>query len=307
VVKKRLIAKPIGSYFSSWQTYSTGSERFALMEGSNSYAAHAGAYISPYGIFWIKIKSVLSSGNLLIENFTEKVKTQIPKTEAIIEQDLVYPGLRGADIQRWKAIPQIYVLITHPASQIPYPEEEMKEKWPRTYSYLVNFKSILLQRSLYKHFHQKTSNPFYGQRLFGNYTFSLYKVVWKRMADDIVSAVVSQHKTQFGYKVVIPLETVSFFATDSESEAHYLCAIINSKPVRDFIKSFSSAGRGFGTPSVMEHIAIPKFDPQNPLHQKLAEISKKCHKLKEENKEKEIKALEKENDELVKKLFGIES
>ena len=55
----------------------------------------------------------------------------------------------------------------------------------------------------------------------------------------------------------------------------------------------------------MSHVAIPKFGPKNPLHQELAEISKKCHQLKSDGKEKEIEKLEKENDELVKKLFGV--
>jgi hypothetical protein len=150
---------------------------------------------------------------------------------------------------------------------------------------------------------KKTS--FYAVFGVAKYTMSKFKVVWKRMTTDLIAAVISQSKTPFGYKTIIPLETTALFATDNESEAHYLCAIINSKPVRDFIKSFSSAGRGFGTPSVMEHIGIPKFDPKNPLHQKLAEISKKCHQLKVEGKEKEIEKLEKENDELVRRLFNI--
>ena len=217
---------------------------------------------------------------------------------------MVYPAIRGSDIQRWKVSPKIEVLITHPASQVPYSEEEMKRRWPRTYSYLLNFKNILLERALYKHFHEKSSNPFYGQRLFGDYTFSNYKVVWKRMTNDLIAALATQHKIKAGYKTVIPLETVTFFATNNESEAHYLCAIVNSKPVRDFIKSFSSPGRGFGTPSVMEHVGIPKFNPKDPLHQKLAEISKKCHQLKKEGKEEEIKKLEKENDKIVEKLFS---
>jgi hypothetical protein len=34
-------------------------------------------------------------------------------------------------------------------------------------------------------------------------------------------------------------------------------------------------------------------------------ISKNCHKLKAEGREKEIKILEEDNDELVKTLFGI--
>jgi len=57
----------------------------------------------------------------------------------------------------------------------------------------------------------------------------------------------------------------------------------------------------------MEHVGIPKFDPQNPIHQKLAEVSKKCHQLKAEDNQKEIEKLEKENDDLVKKLFNINS
>ncbi|MCM8831360.1 MAG: hypothetical protein NC918_04140, partial [Candidatus Omnitrophica bacterium] len=146
---------------------------------------------------------------------------------------------------------------------------------------------------------------FYSQFNISEETFARYKVVWKRMTNDLIAAVISQFKTPFGFKNIIPFETTAFISTDNESEAHYLCAIINSNPVRDFIKSFSSAGRGFGTPSVMEHIGIPKFDPKNPLHLKLSEISKKCHQLKLEGKEKEIEKLEKENDELVKKLFKI--
>jgi hypothetical protein len=115
--------------------------------------------------------------------------------------------------------------------------------------------------------------------------------------------VIAPNKTPFGYKTVVLLDPSALISTDTESEAHYLCAIINSKPVREFIKSFSSAGRGFGTPSVMEHVGIPKFDPKNPLHQRLAEISKKCHQLKAQGNEKEIEKLEEENDKLVIQLF----
>jgi hypothetical protein len=180
-------------------------------------------------------------------------------------------------------------------------------EFPLTYSYLIHFKSDLLAREAYKKFHLKAKRPFYAQFNISRDTFMNYKVVWKRMSNDIFACVLSQIKTPFGFKVAIPLDTTSFFATNNESEAHYLCAIINSEPVRDFIKSFSSAGRGFGTPSVMEHVGIPKFDPKNELHQKLSEISKKCHQLNLEGEEKEIEKLERENDEVVRKLFGIQN
>jgi hypothetical protein len=303
--KKKYSAKPVGPDIGAWQTQIEEERSVLKIEGKNTYKAHRGTAIDPYGVFWLEVKQVKSDGTLLVKNLVERSRRDIPEQEAVIEKDLVYPGLRGQDIDRWQATYQINVLITHPGSQQPYSEEVMKRNWPRTFNYLTQFKNILVNRGVYKHFHEKSGNPFYGQRDFGTYTFSNFKVVWKRMSNDIFAALVSEIKTPYGYKKVIPLDTTSFFATDNESEAHYLCAIINSKPVRDFIKSFSSAGRGFGTPSVMEHVGIPKFNPKNSLHQKLAEISKKCHQLKAEGKEKEIAKLEKENDELVKQLFGI--
>jgi len=305
--KKKYTAKPIGSSIGAWQTYPTETGGLSEIEGKNSYKAVLGANPNPYGVFWLEIKQPLSDGNLIVCNLPEKGKLKIQKIETTLESDLIYPALRGADIERWGFSQKIYMLLVNDPNNpmSGYSKEIIKKNWPRIYSYLTTFKDILLQRALYKKFHEAAGNPFYSQYNIGNYTFSRYKVAWKRMTNDLIAAVTSQYKTPFGYKTIIPLDTTALIPTDNESEAHYLCAIINSNPVRDFIKSFSSAGRGFGTPSVMEHIGIPKFDPKNKLHQKLAEISKKCHQLKKESKEKEIEKLEKENDEVVKKLFQI--
>ncbi|MDD5732138.1 MAG: N-6 DNA methylase [Patescibacteria group bacterium] len=305
--KKRLMAKPIRTNVGAWQTIESGKEYLSVIEGKNFYKAVLGANPNPYGVFWLGIKQVLSDGNLIVHNLPEHGKLNIKDIEVTIEPDLIYPAIRGSDIERWGASPKIYVLLVNdpdnPMSG--YSEMMMKKEWPRVYAYLTNFKEILLQRALYKKFHEAAGNPFYSQYNIGDYTFSRYKVTWGAMSNDIHASVVSDIKMPTGYKIGVPLHTTSFFSTNTESEAHYLCAIINSNPVRDFIKSYSSAGRGFGTPSVMENIGIPKFEPQNPLHQKLAEISKTCHQLKAEGKEKEIEKLEKENDEAVKQLFGI--
>ncbi|MEW6686385.1 MAG: N-6 DNA methylase [Candidatus Edwardsbacteria bacterium] len=315
--RKKLIAKPIKTNVGAWQTIEAGEDNLLSIEGQNYYRARAGAWADPYGIFWLEIKQVLSDGNLLVTNLVERGKTKIQKVEDKIESDLVYPAISGPDIQRWGIEQSLFVLLVNDRNNPMrgYPELVMKNKWPLTFSYLTRFRNELLQRTSYKKFHAKLEAPFYSQYNIGDYTFSRYKVVWKRMTTDIVAAVISEIKTMFNYKQVISLDTTVIFPVDNESEAHYLCAIINSKPVRDFIKSFSSAGRGFGTPSVMEHIGIPKFDPKKKLHQKLVEISKKCHQLKSdllaegsakvEGKEKQIEKLEKENDELVRILFGI--
>ena len=307
VYRKRMLAKPISSEVSAWQNFEADSD-FSQISGQNYYKARIGARTEPYSIFWLNIINITSDEKLLIKNITEgKRKKQIEGVESKIENKFVFPSFRGADINRWDYQITIYTLILNDPNNPnkPFPEEYIKTEFPLTYNYLTHFKSDLLAREAYKKFHQKAGRPFYAQFNISKDTFMNYKVAWKRMSNDIFACVLSQIKTPFGFKNAIPLDTTSFFATDNETEAHYLCAIINSNPVRDFIKSFSSAGRGFGTPSVMEHIGIPKFDPLNPLHQKLAEISKTCHQLKSEGNEKEIEKLEKKNDELVKKLFGI--
>ncbi|MCR4423045.1 MAG: N-6 DNA methylase [candidate division WOR-3 bacterium] len=307
VYRKRMLAKPISSEVSAWQNFETEGD-FSKISGSNYYRAKIGARTEPYSIFWLKITTLTNDKNLLVKNIIEgRRKKQIDEKEAKIESRFIYPSFRGADVNRWSSQLTIYTLVLNdPANpNRPFPENNMKLEYPLTYSYLVHFKADLLEREAYKKFHQKAGRPFYTQFNISKDTFMNYKVVWKRMSNDIFACVLSQIKTPFGFKMAIPLDTTSFFPTNNESEAHYLCAIINSNPVRDFIKSFSSAGRGFGTPSVMEHVGIPKFDPKNPLHQKLSEISKKCHRLKAEGKEREVEKLEKENDELVKKLFKI--
>ena len=303
--KKKYMAQPLGSDVGAWQTYPAGLKELSMIEGKNPYKAILGANPNPYGVFWLEIKQVLSNGNIIIRNLTERGKLKIQQIEESIEQDLVYPAIRGKDIVRWGYNAHIFLLMAqNPKTRKPYPQSLMKQKWPRTYSYLVQFKDILLNRGSKTIRRLAEKTEFYAMFGIEQKTISPFKVVWKAMSNDIYASVVSAVKTQIGYKIGIPLHTTAFFATNNKSEAHYLCAIVNSKSVRDFIKSFSSAGRGFGTPSVMEHVGIPKFDPKNPLHQKLSEISKKCHQLKREGKEKEVEKLEKENDKIVEKLFG---
>jgi hypothetical protein len=123
------------------------------------------------------------------------------------------------------------------------------------------------------------------------------------MTNDLTAAVVSMHKTPFGYRKVIPTDTTSLFASEDEREAHYLCAVINSTPARNIIKSYSSAGRGFGSPSVMKHVGIPKFDGRSKVHVKLAELSQSLHDLAAAGKADQIAKLEKQVDEQVLRLF----
>jgi hypothetical protein len=307
-------AKPIGTPVSSWQTFETKSENILdALRGKSIYKARRGASIDPYGVFYMKIKQAFSDGTILAENLPELGKRKISKVEERIEADLVFPAVRGRDIERWNAMPEIYALIAQdPKKRVGYEEEWMKVNLPRTFGYLHRFKGILLSRgsNVVRELAEKT--VFYTMYGIGEYTFASYKVVWKRMANDLEAVVLSKAETQIGEKDVIPTDTTSLIPFKSEAEAHYVCAILNSSPVRFCVRSYSSAGRGFGAPSIVKQFQIPKYERSDEVHQKLSELSKKAHGLAKgyyEQKDldvgEELKEVEGKIDKTVAELYGI--
>ncbi|MBM4038257.1 MAG: hypothetical protein FJ290_07045 [Planctomycetes bacterium] len=304
--KTRLIAHPMSGTTGSWQTMGPGQERLAPIKGENAYEARRGASVEPYGVFCLELKEAMARDRAIVRNLVEIGKRSIPGVEEVVETALLYPGVRGADIERWGCKPAIHVLLAQdPKKSSPYPAEMMRQRWPHTYSYLTRFKDILLSRGskTVKQFAERTE--FYAMFGIGPYTVARYKVVWKRMASDLVAAVASHVKTPYGFKTIIPTDTTSLIATEDEAEAHYLCAVLNSTPVRDFIKTYSSAGRGFGAPSVMQHVGIPTFASGNLVHASLAQLSRQLHDLREKDRLMEMPPLERQVDELAAQLFGL--
>nr|CAI64106.1 hypothetical protein [uncultured archaeon]CAI64243.1 hypothetical protein [uncultured archaeon]CBH36627.1 hypothetical protein BSM_01040 [uncultured archaeon] len=178
--------------------------------------------------------------------------------------------------------------------------------------YLHIFKGILLSRGskVVRELAEKTT--FYTMYGIGEYTFAPYKVVWKRMASDLEAVVLSKVKTPIGEKDVIPTDTTSLIPFKNEEEAHYVCAILNSSPVRFCVRSYSSAGRGFGAPSIIKHFGIPKYEKNNEGQRKLSELSKKAHGLAKQQYEQkdleaqeELREVEEEVDRAIAGLYGI--
>ncbi|MBM4305782.1 MAG: hypothetical protein FJ123_03500 [Deltaproteobacteria bacterium] len=290
---------------SSWQTASPSSLKVSKkLKGENPYKAYRGASTEPYGVFWLRIKEVRPDGLLVVENMVERGKREIPSTSSAIEKDLVYPAVSGGDIIPFGIKGNIYVLISQdPKKRLPYPESWMTTNVPLTYAYLRPFKDILLSRGSKVVRELAQDTEFYAMYGIGEYTFAKYRVVWKRMASKMVAVVLSRLRTPFGLKTAISTDTTSFFAVAEEEEAHYLCGILNTKIVDEYIRSFSSAGRGFGAPSVMNNLAIPKFKSDNRIHRKIAGLSQKAHDLLAQGKE--IGKLQDELHEAVERLWNI--
>jgi len=292
---------------SSWQTATPSSLKWSeKMKGENPYQARLGARVEPYGVFWLRIKDVRPDGLLVVENMRERGKRDIPSASSAIEKDLVFPAVSGGDIAPFRVKANFYVLVSQdPVKRGPYPESWMTTHVPLTYGYLRQFKDILLSRGsrVVREFALKTE--FYAMYGISEYTFEKYRVVWKRMASKMAAVVLSRLRTPFGLKTAISTDTTSFIAVQDEKEAHYLCGILNSKVVDEYIGSFSSPGRGFGAPSIMSNLAIPKFNGKHRLHRRISELSPKAHTLVAQ--ERGIEELQRDLDEALESLWNIKS
>jgi hypothetical protein len=125
------------------------------------------------------------------------------------------------------------------------------------------------------------------------------------MAQNMSATVLTKLATPFGRKEVISTDTTSFMVAASREEAHYLCAVLNSDLVNEYIGSFSSGGRGFGAPSVMQNLHVPHYDPSNVVHRKLVEFSNEAHRRVEGSKP--IDDIDDKVNQAVRKLWNIKS
>jgi len=133
---------------------------------------------------------------------------------------------------------------------------------------------MLLQRSGYRLL--RPGHPFYILGNVNDATFAPWKVVWPNMGDRIDACIISS----LGGRPILPQHIVSLVPLDSELEAHYVCAIVNSTPFQFAAHAYSQAGgKSFGTPHILENICIPTFESGDPNHQRLSELSQHAHAL----------------------------
>ncbi len=299
LARTRLEARPLGTPLGPWQTLPVARRCLSRLAGVNAYKPVLGANANPYGVFWVEVLRALDGARVEIRNRPDLGKKPIAPAKAVIEAERVWPALRGADIHRWGARSQVHVLLVQdPSTRAGLPESLLREKLPLTLDYLERFRGELLARALYRKYHQEAARPFYSQFNVGPELLSPFKVVWRRMATDLAAAVVSVWDGPLGRKALLPLETTAFVGVESEEEAHYLCGVLNSPVVGDFVKSFSAAGRGFGTPSAIAQVGIPQFDPASAAHRSLALASAQLHRRQDDGLEATV-------DRLAAALWGL--
>lgn len=122
----------------------------------------------------------------------------------------------------------------------------------------------------------------YQHLLTCQHTTGYYTVVYNRAGTNLASCVISPKlsKTELPVRGFAADADTYYYQTKDDMEAHYLSAFLNAPYVDDAIKPHQTRGQ-WGERDIhrrpFEVVSIPKFDPKDKSHQKLAEISKECH------------------------------
>jgi type II restriction/modification system DNA methylase subunit YeeA len=291
-----------------------------VIGGSGYYEAHAGVYTGLNQVYYVKVLERTSDGMLIITNPPESgQKKKVKQVEAKVEPDLVYPLIRGEDVKKWYVeFKDRFIIVPHkPKTAKPILENEMKVRWPSIYRYLSNFKIELENRSIHKLWGK--GNPFYSIYDIGKYTFAPYKVVWKRIAGAITGKAVSfvcAVVEPIDGKSVIPDDGIILVEAETPDEAYYIAGILNSIVARSIIASYTYELRQ--ETHIIDVIRIPKFNPNNELHRRIAELSRRAHELARcvyassklsyctgINAGDELRKVEDELDLAVARLYGV--
>lgn len=274
--------------------------------GAGAYTARIGARTDPYGVFQLRVLERVSDNLILVENLADAGKRKLETYRTAIEDEFVYPLIRGRDAKRWSATALYHVLMVQdPEKRIGYEERWMKSNYPKTYGYLVHFQGVLLSRGSRPVKELMKVGPFYSMFAISEDTFQPYKVIWPRMGTGIRASVISTtYDPILREKLLIPCDTVTMVPFSKPDVAHYFCACMNSAPVRHWIACFSPPGRGFGSPSILKNVSINEFNASSRIHKELVQLSKSCHQTAAEAVG-DLIPLESQIDRLAATLWGI--
>jgi hypothetical protein len=242
--------------------------------GNSNYRARKGVDTSLNAVFWVKI--LKSSDEIIqVQNCQTRSRSVVRQKATWIENDALYPLLRGSDFGKWQYTINYYqILLYDTASGKPLPTEVVSKNTPRAWRYFndAEYKPLLEARAIYqKHL---PGMPLYACFDIGPYSFSKYKVVWKALASGMQAVVIES----FDSKVIVPDHNVMMIPLEDLEEAHYLCAVLNSDVATIFVTSYVT---WFFSTHILDFFKIPDWDANSALQQDLSSLSIKAHQASE--------------------------
>jgi hypothetical protein len=269
--------------------------------GKACYKAHAGVCTWLNPVYWVQKTYTHPNGDVVVQNITEGAKIKVEQVSMTVEPKLLYPLLRGRDVKRWCAQPSAWIIVPQDPDRPSraYPEASLQVDYPKTYAYLKRFEKELRNRSGYKQILSRREKEFYGLMDIDHYTFAPWKVVWREQSAQMTAAVVGT----YAGKPVMPDHKLMLVDCNRKIEAHYICALLNSSIIMAVAQAYAvSIQMG---PHILDHIRIPRYDPNNPVHRELADLSRQAHVIVARGDTAWLEQVEKKIDELAAQVWGL--
>jgi len=301
-----------------------------VMGESRYYKAYEGVNTALNQVYYVKVLERTSDGMLIITNPPESgQKKKVKQVEAKVEPDLVYPLIRGEDVKKWYVeFKDRYIILPSDSKGNSLSPTTMRIKYPNAYRYFYQFFNDLISRGgepyksklkPYKNLPleraEKLAPPFYW--VFNASTsLAPYKVVWKEVSARMtvggfhVAVIEPLQDKYLGEKTVIPDHTVVLIPAGNKDEAYYFAGILNSMLITFALQ--------YAVVESISNLKIPKYDPNNELHRRIAELSRRAHELARcvyarskpsycagVNAGDELRKVEDELDLAVARLYGV--
>ncbi len=193
----------------------------------------------------------------------------------------IYPIITGPHISAFKYdSSNEYCILPYERENTKQPisSQQMLRENRDVFIYLANHKSII-DRQSEKSKQMHRGDEFYALSKIGPYTFADYMVA-ARDNSKFCASVITKQNTPWGeFKQTICVKHTIIISQDikgnfiTEDEAYYICGILNSKIVQQYIhSSFKSNGYSLNK----ANIRLPKFNSENELHKQIVTIAKKA-------------------------------
>lgn len=265
-------------------------EDFQIISGATDYVGREGVEYYPQELQLFSITSIdKERGVASVKTYqNSRSKYSIDIRTPDIETIYMRPLVKGVNISRFHVQPSEYV-VAFPYDEehckIPLGRNELKETSPLLYEYYKNNREYLEMQTGYSDSIIGNVNAeYYALARTGGYSHAPWYVIF-RDNTKWVAAVTGKIDTEWGGKKLPAFQNHCVSICEkgdgkfiSEDEAHYICAILNSHIVEDFVLSTSDK-RTF---KIRLPIKIVTYDAKNCIHKKLASISKKAHNCYED-------------------------
>lgn len=276
-------ATPVGDDGSPWAILAKG--RFELIRALSSpctwVQGRKGITADLNGIYFLSVTNKNAKTGLVeITTRPDAGRRDIGKAKTFwIEPKNLYPLLKGAsDFETCYLHPSHGLFAIVPNSGIKKENyataaADIDRNQPNLRKYFQAYESALKARSTYSK--RMPNAPYYAVYNVGEYTFAPFKVVWAEQSGSFCSAVAESADVPLvGARPYVPDHKIFFVEFQEAAPAYYLCGLLNSATVKEFVESHNIS---IQVGDIFKHMNLPAFNPSNRHHVKLSELCRQAH------------------------------